>query len=139
MVHDVLRPSPAMMEHLRPLYIAADIDGVKVSKILVDAGAIVSVMTLWTMTMLGIKKSSVIEIAMTIKNFAGGVKKALGILIVTLKTTGRTELVKTDPKPFSMTTNEIGVDYYSIDLHPLTVVGIDQSGKLIRVTSTELA
>ncbi|KAL6129037.1 hypothetical protein ACLB2K_072390 [Fragaria x ananassa] len=80
-----LRPSPAMMEHIRPLYVTADMDGTKVSKILVDAGATVSIMTVRTMTMLGIKKSSMIETTMTVKNFAGGVTKTLGILMVRLK------------------------------------------------------
>ncbi|KAL6208349.1 hypothetical protein ACLB2K_019300 [Fragaria x ananassa] len=70
-----LRPSPAMMEHLRPLYVIADIDGMKVSKILVDAGATVCIMTVRTMTMLSIKKSSMIETTMTVKNFASGVTK----------------------------------------------------------------
>ncbi|KAL6214013.1 hypothetical protein ACLB2K_013451 [Fragaria x ananassa] len=169
-----LRPSPAMMEHLRPLYVTVDIDGTKVSKILVDAGAVVSIMTVLTMTMLGIKKSSVIETAMIVKNFAGGVTKTLGILMVRLKvgpsniiqgffvtdcTTpysyilGRDwinkaacvpssmhqELLMPNPKPFSVSANEIGADYYNSDLRLLTVVGINQSGKSIGVTSTDLA
>ncbi|KAL6175170.1 hypothetical protein ACLB2K_051813 [Fragaria x ananassa] len=70
-----LSPSPAMMEHLCPLYVMTDIDGTKVSKILVDARAALSIMTLRMMTMLGIKKSFVIETTMTIKNFAGGVTR----------------------------------------------------------------
>ncbi|KAL6177773.1 hypothetical protein ACLB2K_049295 [Fragaria x ananassa] len=74
-----------MMEHLRPLYVTVDIDGTKVNKILVDAGAAVSIMIVRTMTMLGIKKSSVIETVMTVKNFADGVTKTLGILMVRLK------------------------------------------------------
>ncbi|KAL6225627.1 hypothetical protein ACLB2K_004476 [Fragaria x ananassa] len=80
-----LRPSPTMMEHLRPLYITADIDGTKINMILIDVGATVSIMTVRTMTMLGIKKSSMIETAMTVKNFASGVTKTLGILMVRLK------------------------------------------------------
>ncbi|KAL6192124.1 hypothetical protein ACLB2K_038511 [Fragaria x ananassa] len=80
-----LRPSSAMVEHRRPVYVTADIDGTKVSKILVDAGAPVSIMTVLMMTMLGIKKSSVIETTMTVKNFAGGGIKTLGILMVRLK------------------------------------------------------
>ncbi|KAL6135108.1 hypothetical protein ACLB2K_067336 [Fragaria x ananassa] len=179
-------PSPAMMEHLRPLYITANINGLKVSKILIDAGATVSIMTVRTMTMLRIKKSSVIETAVTVKNFAGGVTKTLEILMVRLKVgpsnivqgffvtdcttlysyilgrdwihraacvpssmyqelliwdqaSGRAKLVKADPKPFSVSTNEIGADYYSSDLRLLTVVDINQSGKPIGVTSTKLA
>ncbi|KAL6210236.1 hypothetical protein ACLB2K_015469 [Fragaria x ananassa] len=181
-----LRPSPIMMEHIHPLYIIADIDGSKVSKILIDVGAAVSIMIVRTMTMHGIKKSSVIEMAMTVKNFVGGVTKTLRILMVRLKVgpsnivqgffvtdyttpyscilgrewihratcvpwsmhqellmwdqaSGCAELVKADPKPFSISANEIGADYYSSDLRSLTVVGIDQSGKPIGVMSTELA
>ncbi|KAL6133294.1 hypothetical protein ACLB2K_065531 [Fragaria x ananassa] len=152
------RPLPAMMEHFRPLYVTTDIDGMKVNKIMVDVRAAVSIMTVRTMTMLGIKKSAVIETAMIVKNFVGGVTKTLGIVMVRLKVgpsniiqgffvtdstapyscilgrdwihraacvpslmhqellmwdhaTRHAELVKADPKPFSVSLNEIGANY----------------------------
>lgn len=40
------KPTPSMVTHMRPLYITADMQGTKVSKVMVDTGAAVNMITL---------------------------------------------------------------------------------------------
>ncbi|XP_024190475.1 uncharacterized protein LOC112194472 [Rosa chinensis] len=74
-----------MVHHMRPLYITADISGIKVSKIMIDTGAAVNVVTTRTMHLLGIKREKIQSTSLALKNFAGTVTKTLGLLFLRIK------------------------------------------------------
>ncbi|XP_024156411.1 uncharacterized protein LOC112164453 [Rosa chinensis] len=74
-----------MVQHMRPLYITANVSGTKVSKIMVDTGAAVNVITTRTMHLLGIKREKIQSTSLTLKNFAGTVTKTLGLLFLRIK------------------------------------------------------
>ncbi|XP_024196156.1 uncharacterized protein LOC112199358 [Rosa chinensis] len=79
------KPTPAMVQHMRPLYITADVNDIKVSKIMVDTGAAVNILTTRTMHLLGIKKEKIQSTFLTLKNFAGTITKTLGLIFLQVK------------------------------------------------------
>ncbi|KAL6209266.1 hypothetical protein ACLB2K_020208 [Fragaria x ananassa] len=88
-----LRPSPSMMEHLRPIYVTADMYGTKVSKILVDARAAGFFVTDCTAPYSYILGRDWIHKAACIPSLMHQE------LLMWDQTTGHTKLVKVDLKP----------------------------------------
>ncbi|XP_061993416.1 uncharacterized protein LOC133711286 [Rosa rugosa] len=109
-----------MVQHMRPLYITAEINGTKVSKIMVDTGAAVNVITTRTMHLLGIKKEKIQSTSLALKNFAGIMTKTLGLLFLQIKNrvTDKVEVIKADPRPFPVSVNYVDVRCTSCLLAP---------------------
>jgi hypothetical protein len=76
------KPNLSMSMHLRPLYATVAVEGKEVNKMMVDSGAAVNVITVRTMTVLGIKKTAIQQTTLSVKNFAGTTTKTLGLLFL---------------------------------------------------------
>jgi hypothetical protein len=57
----------------------------EINKMMVDSGAAVNVITVRTMTVLGIKKAAIQQTTLSVKNFAGTTTKTLGLLFLKVK------------------------------------------------------
>ncbi|CAI0472852.1 unnamed protein product [Linum tenue] len=75
-------PEPSMLRHLRPLYIKARLDGMPMSRILVDNGAAVNVIPTRLLRKLGKTTSDLIPTDIFVTSFNGGSTSARGILPV---------------------------------------------------------
>ena len=71
-----------MVQHLRPLYVRAHINGKPVSKVLVDNGLIVIVMPLRMLGALGRGVGDLIETQVSVLAFIGQISKTLGVLLI---------------------------------------------------------
>lgn len=76
------KPNLAMSMHLRPLYATVAVEGKEINKMMVDSGAAFNVITVRTMTVLGIKKSAIQQTTLSVKNFASTTTKTLGLLFL---------------------------------------------------------
>jgi len=179
------KPTFAMRQHLRPLYVSADMMDKRVSRILVDTGAAVSVLTVQTMNFLQVPKEKILDSKMKVKSFAGNIAQTLGVVILKIRVgpsemyqtffvaectapytmilgrdwlhqagcvpsslhqelaiwnpeTDESEIIKADPRPFSVAACFVDASYYSEDMRPLRVSGITKKGHPYGVTSTEL-
>ncbi|KAL6184540.1 hypothetical protein ACLB2K_045941 [Fragaria x ananassa] len=72
----------AMSMLFRPLYVTARLNGQNVNKIMVAQGTAENIITLRTMTLLGIQKTSIMNTTMKVKDFAGSTTKTLGIIFL---------------------------------------------------------
>ena len=79
------KPNLAMSMHLRPLYATVAVEEKDINKMMVDSGAAVNVITVRTMTVLGIKKSAIQKTTLSVKNFAGTTTQTLGLLFLKVK------------------------------------------------------
>ena len=74
------KPSMEMTRHIKPLYVRAHLNGRPVSKVLIDNGLVVNVMSLRMLRALGRSNSDLIETEVDVFAFTGEVSKTLGIL-----------------------------------------------------------
>lgn len=74
-----------MSMHLRPLYATIAVEDKEVNKMMVDSGAVVNVITVRTMTVLGIKRSTIQQTTLLVKNSTGTITKTLGLLFLWVK------------------------------------------------------
>ena len=81
-----------MTRHIKPLYIRAHLNGRPVSKVLIDNGSTVNVMTLRMLRALGMSISDLIETEVTVSTFIGEVSKNLGILPIDITIGNKTSL-----------------------------------------------
>jgi hypothetical protein len=79
------KPNLAMSMHLRPLYAKVTVEDKEINKMMVDSGAAVNVITVRTMTILGIKKSAIQQTTLSVKNFASTTTETLGLLFLGVK------------------------------------------------------
>ncbi|XP_050374687.1 uncharacterized protein LOC126792269 [Argentina anserina] len=119
-----------MTQHIKPLYISAEMEGKRVNKILVDDGASVSIITVKTVESLGIAKEKVLSSNLKVRSFAE--------MLMWDPATDKAELVKADDRPYSVASCILDAEYYYGDMRPLGVAGIDTKGRPVGVTSTEL-
>ncbi|KHN34546.1 hypothetical protein glysoja_045108, partial [Glycine soja] len=75
-------PTLEMIKHLKPLYIKAQINSKTLSKVFVDGGAILDIMSLTTLKKLGKRQRELITTNMKMTNFTRGATPALGVLVV---------------------------------------------------------
>ena len=78
------RPDLQMTQHIRPLYITGHVDGVPVSRLLVDNGSAANLMPKTMLQKLGKQEKDLLPSSASISDFAGGVTTAQGIIIVNL-------------------------------------------------------
>lgn len=79
------KPNLVMSMHLRPLYATVMVEDKEIGKMMVDSGATVNVITVRTMTLLGIKKSAIQQTTLSVKNFTSTTTKMLGLLFLRIK------------------------------------------------------
>lgn len=79
------KPNLVMSMHLRPLYAIMAIEGKEINKMIVDSGVVVNIITVRTMIVLGIKKSTIQQTTLSVKNFVGITTKTLGLLFLRVK------------------------------------------------------
>ena len=80
-----------MMRHIKPLYVA-HLDGRQVSKVLIDNGSTVNVMSLRMLRALGRSINDLIEIEVDVFAFTREVSKTLGILPIDIIIGSKTTL-----------------------------------------------
>ncbi|CAL9018332.1 unnamed protein product, partial [Prunus brigantina] len=76
------KPTKAIANHLRPLFITANFRGVPVPKVMVDEGASINLLPHRLLIKMGRTEKDLIPTRLTITNFAGGITKTQGILDV---------------------------------------------------------
>ncbi|CAL2245410.1 unnamed protein product [Prunus armeniaca] len=76
------KPTKEMANHLRPLFITANFEGVPIPKIMVDGGAAINLLPHRILSKMGRTEKDLIPTRLTVTNFAGGITKTLGILDV---------------------------------------------------------
>ena len=86
------KPSVEMTRHIKPLYIRAHLNGIPVSKVLIDNGSTVNVMSLRMLRALGMSINDLIETEVDVFTFTGEVSKTLGILPIDITIGNKTAL-----------------------------------------------
>ena len=81
-----------MTRHIKPLYIRAHLNDRPVSKVLIDNGLVVNVMSLRMLRALEMSISDLIEIEVAMYAFTREVSKTLGILPIDITTGSKTSL-----------------------------------------------
>ncbi|CAL9001596.1 unnamed protein product [Prunus brigantina] len=76
------KPTKEMANHLRPLFITANLGGVPIPKIMVDGGAAINLLPHRMLSKMGRTERDLIPIRLTVTNFEGGITKTHGILDV---------------------------------------------------------
>ena len=86
------KPSVEMMRHIKPLYLRAHPNGRPVSKVLIDNGSAVNVMSSRMLRYLGRSINDMIETEVVVSAFTGEVSKTLGILPINITIGSKTAL-----------------------------------------------
>lgn len=76
----ISQPAAGLGSHLKPLYVRATLDGVPMSKVLVDNGAAINVLPTGTMNKLGKSKEDLVPTDVMVSSFVGDVTNTRGIL-----------------------------------------------------------
>ncbi|KAM2637679.1 hypothetical protein EV1_022143 [Malus domestica] len=79
----------ANLQHLKPLYVTAHIEGYPVSKVFVDCGATVNIMPMNIMKALRRSNDELIPSGITMSSFVGDKSKTKGVLPLTVNIAGR--------------------------------------------------
>lgn len=69
-----------MLSHVRPLYVQAVLDGVPMTRILVDNGAAINILPVATMNKLGKDSHDLIPTDVLVSSFVGDITTTRGIL-----------------------------------------------------------
>ena len=86
------KPTMEMTRYIRPLYVRAHFNGKLVSKVLVDNGSIVNVMSLRMLRTLGRGIGDLIKIEMSVSAFIREFSETLGILPIDITLGSKTSL-----------------------------------------------
>ena len=81
-----------MTRHIKPLYIRAHLKGIPVSKVLIDNGSTINVMSLRMLRALGMSINDLIETEVDVFAFTGEVSKTIGILPIDITIGNKTAL-----------------------------------------------
>ena len=87
------KPIVEMISHIRPLYVRAHFNDKLVSKVLVDNGLAVNVMSLRLLRALGIGICDLIETEVSVSAFIGEISKTLGVLPIDIIASSKTSLL----------------------------------------------
>ncbi|KAM0978138.1 hypothetical protein ACFX2C_014143 [Malus domestica] len=79
------RPNILLANHLKPIYIAAHLEGVPFKRVLIDGGAAVNVLPAKQMKKMGRGVEDLIPTDLTVSNFSGAITKTHGILPLEVK------------------------------------------------------
>ncbi|KAM2893444.1 hypothetical protein FF1_008801 [Malus domestica] len=74
------RPNSSLANHLKPIYVAAHLEGVPFKRILIDGGAAVNVLPAKQMRKMGRGTEDLIPTDLTVSSFSGAITKTHGIL-----------------------------------------------------------
>ncbi|GKV15421.1 hypothetical protein SLEP1_g26217 [Rubroshorea leprosula] len=121
------KPEERMARHIRPLYIHAHLDGMPISRVLVDNGAAVNVLPTCMLHKIGKSLGDLMEIEVTISDFTGGK--------LIFWNGGRIEVVTADDKPFVANTNAVEARYYGEDIGTIRFFGMDCYGRPSGITT----
>ena len=86
------KPTIEMIRHIRPLYVRSHFNGKPVSKVLVDNGTVVHVMSLRMLRTLGMSVGDLIETEVFVSIFTGEISKTLSVLLIDITVDGKTSL-----------------------------------------------
>ena len=81
-----------MTRHIRPLYVKAHFNGKPVSKLVVDNGSVVNLMSLRMLRALGRGIGDLIETEVSVSAFTGEISKTLGVLPIDIIVGNKTSL-----------------------------------------------
>ena len=77
-IHQAIFDKPVKHRHLKALYVKGFVDGKPMSKMLVDGGVSVNLMSYTTFRKLGKRLGDLIETDMMLKDFGGNASKTRG-------------------------------------------------------------
>lgn len=86
------KPDEKMSLHIKPLYIFAYLDGVKVNRVMIDNGAAVNILPFASLRKLSKSVDDLIHTDVTASGFAGDVNRARGVLPVELTVGSKTSV-----------------------------------------------
>ena len=86
------RPSTTALQHLKPLYVTAHIEGYPVSKVFVDCGATVNIMPVSVMRALRRSNDELIPSGVTMSSFVGDKSQTKGVLPLDVSIAGRNHM-----------------------------------------------
>ena len=78
-------PTEAMKNHLKPLFIRANIGEVTINKILVDCGATINIIPQSMLGKLGKRDADIKPHNMVLSNYEGGIGTTMGVIQLDLK------------------------------------------------------
>ncbi|KAH7846876.1 hypothetical protein Vadar_019243 [Vaccinium darrowii] len=110
------KPDPLMTQHLRPLYIQGHLDGIPVSRILVDNGSAANLMPRFMLVKLGKGDQDLLPSSASISDFAGGITTAQ------------------DKRPFLASSNHADAKLYDNEISPVKFTGTDKFGMPTAIT-----
>ena len=87
------KPNVEMTRHIRPLYVRAHFNGKSMSKVLVDNGSAVNVMSLRMLRALGRNIGHLIEIEVSVSAFTREISKTLSVLPIDITVGSKTSLL----------------------------------------------
>ena len=87
------KPTLAMCQHLKPLYIKAHMDGRPVNRVLVDNGAAVNILLTSMLRKLLKTENDLIATDVSVSGFAGGVTKTKGVILIKVKVGSKVDTV----------------------------------------------
>ncbi|KAM2911521.1 hypothetical protein FF1_004269 [Malus domestica] len=74
------RPNMLLANHLKPIYVAAHLEGVPFKRVLIDGGAAINILPAKQMKKMGRGVKDLIPTDLTVSSFSGAITKAHGIL-----------------------------------------------------------
>lgn len=86
------KPEEKMSLHIKPLYIYAYLDGVRINRIMVDNGAAVNILPFASLRKISKSVDDLIHTDLTVSGFAGDVNRAGGVLPVELTVGSKTSI-----------------------------------------------
>jgi hypothetical protein len=87
------KPTLAMCQHLKPLYIKAQMDGKPVNRVLVDNGAAVNILPTSMLRKLLKTENDLIATDVSVSGFAGGATKTKGVIPIEVKVGSKIAIV----------------------------------------------
>ncbi|KAM1469923.1 hypothetical protein ACFXTO_041037 [Malus domestica] len=87
-----LHSSSTNLQHLKPLYVMAQIEGYPISKIFVDCGATVNIMPVSVMKALRRSTDELIPSGITMSSFVGDKSQIKGVLLLKVNIAGRNQM-----------------------------------------------
>ncbi|CAL2278726.1 unnamed protein product [Prunus armeniaca] len=139
-----------MSSHLKPLYMGAHLDGVPVSKILIDTGATVNILPASIKRKLKKYSDELISTETMVSGFVGDTTTSRGIIPLQVRVgqkigsmeacvcpqflqfwheDGSVETVQADARPFMVPANAMEADFYDDDIGPLYFTGPNRNGQ----------
>ncbi|KAM2263949.1 hypothetical protein PS2_039789 [Malus domestica] len=150
-----------LANHLKPIYVAAHLEGVPFKRVLIDGGTAVNILPAKQMKKIGRCVEDLIPTDLTVSSFSGAITKTHGILPLEVdlgskqimlaffvqvavyheadtEGPGFWEIVEAESRPFFPTANVAEASFYNPNVGILQCSGADENGRITKVTTQKL-